>query len=164
MITSVPFFSLSHLPPPTDIFSPVPSFITRRTACDEIDRDRAVQLIAETTVAAASPVATEIHGNSARFYRKAVVLISARPKIADEANERWFVAVTFGKLPCPPPPPPPPSFSPAPIHPLAHSSRALSVSFSPRPHESTGIFNFVHKSVMEESLRVPVDRNEAPPA
>jgi len=34
----------------------------------------------------------------------------------------------------------------------------------PRSHESTGIFNFVHKSVMEESLRVPVDRNEAPPA
>jgi len=64
-----------------------------------------MQLIAETTAAAAAaatgPVATEIRGNSARFYRKAVVLISARPKIADEANERWFVAVTFGKLPCP---------------------------------------------------------------
>jgi len=132
------------------------------------------QLIAETTAAAASPVATEIRGNSARFYRKAVVLISARPKIADEANERWFVAVTFGKLPYPPPPPLP-SSSPAPIHPapirLAHSPSfppslpppSLSLSLLSRPHKSTGIFNFVHKSVMEESLRVLVDRNEAPP-
>ena len=107
-----------------------------------------------------------------RFYRKAVVLISATSsppllcpaprgkrlsKIADEAREKerererereirsrdisrenWRV----------------PNLSP---HSLAGATRAPSL----RPAAATGLFNFVHKSVMEEPLQALPIRNEA---
>lgn len=140
-------------PPPPPLYFFLFLSIARRVASSAMKSIAIAQCswLQKQPAGGVSPVATEIRGNSARFYRKAVVLISARPKIADEANERWFVAVTFGKLPCPPPssnlssPISPPRLFIPPSHPVP-----------------TGIFNFVHKSVMEESLRVPVDRNEAP--
>lgn len=94
-----------------------------------------------------------------RFYRKAVVLISATSplplprskrlsKIADEAREKErFVHVIYPQenwrvpsLSLPPPP---------------QLERPL------RPATATGLFNFVHKSVMEEPLQALPIRNEA---
>lgn len=108
-ITRRPFFPPplplrpTHLRAPDIFFPPPPP--PPGSPRDEIDRDRAhsgaVDCRNNGGGGGGGPVATEIRGNSARFYRKAVVLISARPKIADEANERWFVAVDVRKIAMP---------------------------------------------------------------